>query len=658
MKRVLAITALAIIVLLTGFLAYVKYIKQNVTTEAFSLIPSDAIYILEADDPIENWNEFSSSPFWNYLAQHAYFKELSGDADYLDSLVNANQFLLDHLGKRNLFMSAHMISNSDYDFFFLVDLKDAGKFQFTTKLIEAIMEGDDYTVFTEKYFGIAISSIKDKVSGEVLHLAQIDNFLALSYTKDIITNCIDEKESPSFSKSAKFTEVKDNVSQNGLARIYFQYDLLEEYMSLYYSDTQGLLKELETSFSFSGLAMSLSDNTLLMNGFTSIPDSITSYTSLLAKHGNSSVNFDKILSSRIAYAQFVGLADFNSFYNELIQLRSETDVKHYNRMVNKVEKVLGLSLEEDFLSWIGSEVVIAQNLPSKLHNNQDDLIIAIKANDIELATEKLANIQKMIKRRTPAQFRKYEYKNFPIYYLDVNNMFELFFGKAFAKLTKPYYTIIEDYVVFSNNPKTIVSTLEDYENGYTLSNSETFKSVKDEMDNKSALFTYINGELAYEVYQKNVSPKSRSAYHKNKKYIAYFKGIGIAYTADHGGFSNDIYLAFSEENILEVNPVQNMDSLFNLYYTDFSKDLANLSESESFVLSNLQNNTFIKYYKGTSVIQFKCPTKNGLLHGKANEYYLNGNLKAEGRYRKGKKSGVWKYYDTQGKVEKKKWNGL
>ena len=41
-------------------------------------------------------------------------------------------------------------------------------------------------------------------------------------------------------------------------------------------------------------------------------------------------------------------------------------------------------------------------------------------------------------------------------------------GDFFGKIEKPYYTIIDDYVIFSNHPQTIKNIIDDYSNEATL----------------------------------------------------------------------------------------------------------------------------------------------------------------------------------------------
>ena len=43
----------------------------------------------------------------------------------------------------------------------------------------------------------------------------------------------------------------------------------------------------------------------------------------------------------------------------------------------------------------------------------------------------------------------------------------------------------------------------------------------------------------------------------------------------------------------------------------------------------------------------------GLRHGEARFYYSTGHLFGEGKYKKGRRTGTWKYYKVTGEIEKK-----
>ncbi|PCJ64579.1 MAG: hypothetical protein COA58_12635 [Bacteroidetes bacterium] len=659
MKKTILIL-LTLIIGTGGFFIYRLLSNETEREEALNLIPSDAIYILQADDPISNWREFSQSSFWKFLKQHPSLAEISSDAEFLDSLINQNSTLFRQFGKRDFYMSAHLTGQDNYDFLFLVDLRKASRLDLLPMILKMITNKNDYTLTEDEYKGYNVVEMYDKANRSHLFLTQVKNFLVCTYSEDLMLDAIDQQLNQEYIISSKFTEVENRIDNDGLARLYINYAYIDNYIRLYTDINSSTLSALSSSFSYSGLDMILDENEAILKGYTSLPDSIDQYSKLLQEYGNAEFSFDEVISARTAYLQAIGINKFKEFYHRVLELRSKESesVVEYNAMKQKVEKVLGLSLEKDILSWIGNEIILAQNDPSKLHRNEDDLLVAIKAYNIDFAKEKLLLIQKAIKRRTPARFKKMKYKTNDIYYLDIKGFFGLFFGKAFEKLTKPYYTIVGDYILFSNSPKTLVSALEDYENGYVLAKSENYMNVKNNLPDESTLFTYINGPLTYPVLGTTIKANEQADYTRNKPYITFFKGIGISYSAHGDGFQNSIYLNFKEDATKEQIPKNESSHLVQEYLEDYSVSLRNLSEAETFVLKEINDGTFVKYHHNSDVVQLKSETRNGRLHGDFQEFYKDGTIRSEGKYRKGRKVGRWKYYNNEGELTEKSWEGI
>jgi hypothetical protein len=660
MKKFLIIVVLLAALGGGGFYAYTMFFKSTESTDAINLVPDDAIFFLEAQSPIRNWQKFSNSDLWKFLKMHPTLAEVTDDADYLDKMISDNQLLFSAFGDRTFFMSAHMTKPTDYDFLFIVDLRDAAKFDLMDVAIKNMVSERDYTVTERDFEGYNIIQLFDKKAKDNLYLAQVKNFLVCSYTAKLVENSIIKEAEAPLANDAKYKEVYQRVGNDGIGRLYLQYDLIDDYLKVYTTGNESTMKTISESFSYTGLDMKLEDEEALMTGYTSLPDSADVYTKLIQEYGNAEYGFHNILSSRIAYAQVIALNKFKEFYKKVIEMQSRDpqSLKEYNEMKRTVEKVLGLSLEDDILSWIGNEVVLAQNVPSKLHHNEDDLVVAIKAYNVDYAKEKLLMVQKKIKRRTPAKFKKMSYKSHEIYYLDIKGFFSVFFGKSFGKITKPYYTIIDEYVVFSNSPKTLVALLEDYENGNVVGNMESFKRLQKNIPEKVALFTYVNGETTYDVMGKNVKAAEKANYAKNKKYFNFFKSVGVAYTASGDGFDNNIYIHYSDDYEEPMIAELEIDSISNKYFEDYTETLKNMSEAEVFVLNEVNDGEFVKYFSGTEIVQLKAETKNGQLHGDFMEFYPNGSVRSEGKYRKSKKVGRWKYYNTEGVLEEKDWEGL
>ena len=647
-------------VLAVGYITYSFLSEQIDTANPLQLIPPNAIYILEAEDPIENWKSFSQSTFWTFLKKHPSLAEINEEADYLDTLLNNNRHTFKLLKNRHFYMSAHMKGASDYDFLFLIDLDQASKLNLVSKTIHSLTSDEDYTIRENDYKGYTITDLKDKTDRDHFYLTQVKNYLVCSYTRKLVTTSIDQIEQEDFAMPTSYTQVADELDTDGLARIYLNYSYLDNYLKLYLTDNSSSTKALSRSFSYTGLDLILDKDHATLSGYTSLPDSVELYTKLLQKYGNTRFRFDEVISARTAYLLALGIDDFDEFYQDIVALREkEESAAAYNSIKNKVEKVLGLNLEKDVLAWIGDEIILAQNRPSKLHRNEEDFIVAIKADDIDFAKEKLLLLQKKIKRRTPARFRKLQYKTYPIYYLDIKGFFHVFFGKAFGKLTKPYYTIIDDYVIFSNSPRTLVSTIEDYEDGLVLAKSTEYKAAVDELPSSNTLLVYASGPRAYDALKQNIKESEVADYKKSKPYLTFFKTLALSYTASGTGFENEMYVHFVEDaELVGELPPDRSEKLSSEYLEDYAAKLQSMSDAEVFVLQQINNGKFETYYTGNQQVKILAETKNGRFHGDFIEYYINGNKRSEGTYRKGRKIGRWNYYDDQGTRTEKKWEGL
>ena len=163
----------------------------------------------------------------------------------------------------------------------------------------------------------------------------------------------------------------------------------------------------------------------------------------------------------------------------------------YQSSRKKIESLFGISLEENFLSWMSGEFAITQSEPGLL-GHDPELILAIRAKSIKDARKNMEFIEKKIKRRTPVKIKSVTYKDFEINYVEMKGFFRLFFGKLFDKFEKPYYTYVDDYVVFSNKAASLLSFVEDYEQKNLLEDTPGFKDAYSYMKSSSTIFLYTD----------------------------------------------------------------------------------------------------------------------------------------------------------------------
>ncbi|MFY0644209.1 MAG: DUF3352 domain-containing protein [Bacteroidia bacterium] len=608
--------------------------------DPLQLIPNDAVYILETEEPLDHWEAFYKSPFWQFLSKHPYLNDLSSDANYLDSLLNENRALVKFFGDHHFILSAHMLNNQDYDFLMAVDLKRAAKFSLESFPFGATLGTDKYAESRTEYRDQTIIGIKNKEDGDETFLVKLENYLVFSFNQTLLHLCIDQHLSDDLLEHSSFELVYKKVERDGLGQFYLNYRYLDDYLGVY-MPVSSTVEHLASQLSYSAFDLHLGVDAIEVEGFTSISDK-SAYAQLLLEQGNSSPSFHKVLSSRIAALQSIHIDHVKTYYQELIALREteQADMANYKKLKLQFEKLLQLNLEEDMLSWIGDEIVVARSASYNYNQNTDNTILALKVSDLELANLKLEKIQAQIKKRSPAKFKHVSYRGYAIHYLDIKGLFKFFLGSAFDKIQHPYYVQLGEFIIFSNNPKTLVAFIDDYENDMVLAKDESFMKVLGQMPSELTIFSYINSQLLYPVLEQEVLYSYKEPLRNNETYFNYFNRVALAYKSKDKHFENELYISYGQDK--EALSVSNVDSLYNEYAFTLSQ------EAEQFIAEEIEGGTYYKYFPNSKKVMIKAAVKKGIFHGKYFEYHPNLELKIKGQYKRGKKTGKWLYYNTEG----------
>lgn len=655
MKRAV-IWIFAIIVIIVGGLYYWFFQTPDKNINAFYLVPKDAMYIIETNSPVESWRRFSKSDVWKFLKTQKYFASIEKNADYLDSLINENSRLFSLFGNRDLLISAHKTSSKDYDFLFLLNLKKGTKIGIVEQSIETVLEASGYKVSKNEFKNKSIISAYDRKSKETMHFSVIQNYMLFSYSLQLVENSISEVENPQLGMDENFLKIYNETTESGLCKLYINYKYLDDFIQCYSNEQNPIINDLSNILFYSGLKVEVEDEYCSLEGYTNINDSIDSYLKALMLSGKGEITTQKILPSRTAVFHSLGFENGPKFYRNLLSVL-QLDKKAFDEFESNkklIERLLKIDLERDMMSWVDNEVSYAQNEPSKYTENIDDIMVVMKAGDIDYAKERLDFIAEQVRKRTPAKFKKVDYKTYTIKYLDIKGVFKLFFGKLFSKIEKPYYTIINNYVIFSNNPRTLVSVIEDYETGNTLEKNQEFDDFIDKFNKQSTVFSFIASNKQFPLMIKKMDATTRKSSLENEIYFRSFPQVGFQITEKEDKFYTNVRL-----NFLEYKP----DTSKTLDSAEIAEETAqdmldSMDDIQRFIAEKFEKNVIRDFYENSDNIRFEAETKKGELHGRYREFYETGELKLYGKYSRGEKRGVWRYYNKEGILEKKERFGV
>ncbi len=653
MKKKILFSALLILLSIIIYQIYVFTTVDEDNINPIYLIPDDAVFLVDTERPIDTWDEISNSNIWKHLQKNSYFNTVTESLNNLDKTFKEQQKIIQFLGERDLLISIHVYKPKTYGLFYVVDLQKISKLSFLKSSI-AKLAGEGYKVTKRQYHNHEITELYDKKKRETLYISFIKNQLIASYTHVLVEKSIDQYLEPVIGRDVDFVEINKETPEDGLFKLFIHYKYLNKYLSCFSNKVNSdILKTIGNTWLYSGFDVGLKESTIIQaEGFTNFDLSSESYLRALQKSGKGKRSIAKIAPKNTALYLSFAFDSFDEFHEnfETIKEENQDSFKAYTEQVTDIENRLDINLKEHVFSWIGNEIALL-HINDAISKKQKDVAVVLKTNSINKAKENLDFILTKIKEKTPLKFKQINYKNQTINFLDLKGFFKMLAGDLFSKMEKPYFTIIDDYVIFSNSPNTLKEIINTQLIGYTLASSKKFLDFNDQFDEKSSLFAYINTPYIYDDLLSFTDRKTRRQIHKNKEYLISFSQIGLQLISRGSHFEN--YLAIAYENPVEID--KQLRSNRDLK-RDLLKKLVKENDTASVTMTketffkipeifpnDLSASEFIKKHDN-GTIKFEVELKNGLKHGDYSEYYKNGNLKITGKYKKGVQVGTWKAY--------------
>ncbi len=649
MKKILL--ALTIIVALAVTIWYFFFFAPAYKVQPFHLIPQNSAYILTAEQPVSSWNKLSGSNIWQHLKNNPKFESITNDINYIDSLVQENGWL-DFAGNKEVLISVHPV-RTGYDFLYMLDLGKGSRLSGIKYYLQNIL-GEDYRITYRTIEGIEITEIYIKDLKETLHIAFVENLVIASFVPSLTEAVI--KQSKSTTTNDAFQEITDKVGYSGLFRVYINYNQFIPYLHQFAQDNPAMAN-LRHSLLYSGFTVDYEDDIFRFDGYTNYRDSVNSYLKALHSSGMGGHDFLEITPENTPYFMAMGFDDLSSFVNNLEKaLHSNPDhQKEYRENRKQIEDFLDIDLNKHFIDWVDDEMVLIQNQPVT-NSNIREFALLLQTTDANKATKGLNYIQDQIRKKTPVKIKGVTYKGHTIQYMAMKGFFKLFFGKLFDKIEKPYYTQIDDWVIFSNHPRTLKNIIDAVDTETVLSENEAFNAYYSDLEHNTAVFAYINTPLLFEDIKQMAEKDDRNELEKNKSYITCFSNISFQLTKADNLFYSALHTRFESPTLPEmtIDPT-NKPELIDTADVEHKKQETpwkdiykqKLASIDKIVIPDLTADEFKSYYDNGQ-LKYEVNLKDGWKHGSFKSYFENGEKQFKGRYRDDKKDGTWRIYNKKG----------
>jgi hypothetical protein len=633
-----------------GYYVYDNYIKEQTERSYFSMVPEDGIFIIETSNLTDGWTAISESNIWNNLLKNPYFYDINEYAELLDEFLKDNKTVNLVLQDRPMLISAHMISAVDYDFLFVVDLQSAKTLSGAIDKILTLVDG--YDVKKRIYKKTEIIEFIDKEDPtNIIYFAVVDNLLVGTFTGQLMERTLDGRDINYWENNKQYQLITDELSTRKLFKFYFNYKSLPDFVSIYAKDMDEYTVPMSKALTFSAFDVNLENNKLSLDGFSAL-DSIPSYFSALADVKPGEMLAHEIISDQTALYVSIGFKNYNMFYQSLIDQYGKgnaEDMEDYAGNVKTVEKWFDINVQKDFFDWIGEEIAFIKLRPQS-SARLEDVIVTIHTNNINEAKAGMDRITKQIRKRSPLKFDIIDYKNHKINYLERKGIFKLFFGKLFKRLEKPYFTFIEDFVVFSNSQGALKQVIDDYLKGHVLSHDKNFMDFKANFEVKSNVSIFIQMPKMYSNLYTFSNIETKKSIRDNKDLILSFNRLGFQLVSENDMFKTMLISDHNEDaSFLDELEKLEKKASEDLLKEEFDSLRFKIIFPDSI---NMPEGPYRAFYKDGQTIQAEGKIEDGKPVGLWRTYYPNGNLKNSINYKDGQIDGVAFFFFNDSKETK------
>ncbi len=644
MKKFLKILSILIVIALIIFMAFRFFLSGKSTFQSIYLIPPDAAWIFESNAPFNAWETIINSDAWQKLRHNEYLASLNGDIEGIDSLLNNKRLLLKTLGHRKVIVSSHEYKPGKYEYLYVLNLGRITRMQNPEKILSSFL-GDSFHLTKRSFEETTIYELLDIDSEEIYFFSFLMDKMIMSTNYMLVEASLAEANKMTLGRDLAFIDISKRISGKGLFAVYINFRYFPDYLNTKLGKVSSGINKLRTELSYSAFAFDITPEGIIgLEGYTSVNDSVSSFYSSVLHAGHGGLKSQQIIPARVASLLKISFNDAPEFYNEIMLNLNAKERQEYQNTLQKFEKKLKISLEENFLSWIDNEIILLQTQPSNLGRNNEFAAI-LAGRNTSSPKENLDYIGRQIEKNTPIKIREVFYRDHTITYISFPGLIKALFGKMLGKIEKPYYTIIDEFVVFSNHPQTLKNIIDDYNSGKTLENSPDFTSFAKKFNKKNSGFSYFDVPVLFSNLREFVSTETWQKLNKNKVYINSFPQVGVQIdrTDDllHLLIKAEYNEAFEEYQI----PRFDANSFLKLFSISGEKEKKGPEWYDPMVIiHDLDASDLEELYEDGS-IKYKVELKNGLKHGTYKEYYASGSIRVKGKYKRDKKEGSWRLYD-------------
>jgi hypothetical protein len=341
-------------------------------------------------------------------------------------------------------------------------------------------------------------------------------------------------------------DFKSTRNKNSIANLYLNFSKLTDFLNNF-SDKKNpsetfALKSFDASAS---LNINYQSRAFMFSGITTVNPNAINYVNLFLEQEPGNNILKSILPFDVAAYSFYYVSDFKKFkkgLNHLFEFRKEAE--KLKNQLNNISQRHSINIEKELMPVLGNEfgvITVASG----------DKIGILKTKNVN----RLSFLLSTISTESGENIRHFD-DSFLLY---------SFLGDPFKTFQRPYYLLLDNYLIVANNIAALHNFQKNYSNQNLLNRTDKNIDFQQYLSNQGNIFYFIHNSNAKGIIK---SLLSRPAYKDFKSDDFNWKniyGLSIQFSADKDKFFTNLYMSKipESENLLPSIDSLLIDSLSN-----------------------------------------------------------------------------------------------
>ena len=542
-KILIALFVLLLIVISIFSYNFYKNIKKPLQSDALIAVPQNASIIVQGNSFKHVFKQLvSSNIIWEELVNSSEnAAKFNQQLIYLDSLSN-DKLINQSINNQSVLASFHQLGANNFDVVYYFSTTSNLEQEKLINHIKTITKSNPTNrVYDEaKIYSFALNG-QDKIS-----LIYQKGIIALSFSSILIEDVVRQLNSAiSLLNDVNFLSAYNTAGEAEFGNVFINTSNLNKLVNLFInSQTKKDINNIGLFCGWVALDASIKSNALMFNGFSNASDSSNFYLSLFKNQKPQSMDLLNVVPYNVSFIYYNSFSDVKSFFKNrknLLRLRNQST--ELDALIDNYNNNFQLDIEEEWLSFLGNEMAAIITEPQKDSTYSENSFLVFKLKDTEKAKSVLSNIAKKINAEN---YPVSSFNEFPVTKIDFTNCFTALFGKPFFNLNNPYYTIIEDYLIFGNTENNIQQLISSYSNKRTIDQDVNFKAFQENLSSSASIFIYNNIARSVKLYPHFLNETQQQHIKTKTELLQKFEAIALQINSEKNNlYYNNIYLKYN-----------------------------------------------------------------------------------------------------------------